>query len=93
MEHIMDYTNYAEYYSILGKKLKDSERTDFGLPDRKAYPMPDKEHVRLAISMFHYAKPSERAELARNIMKYMKKYGMTDMKIDKDSAFGKYYYK
>ena len=23
----------------------------------------------------------------------VKKYGMTDMKIDKDSVFGKYYYK
>lgn len=93
MRHIMDYTNYAEYYTIVSKKLKESERTDFGLPDRKAYPMPDEEHVRLAISMFHYAKPSERSELANNIKKYMKKYGMTDMKIDKDSAFGKYYYK
>ena len=30
----MDYTNYAEYYTVLGKKLKESERTDFGLTDR-----------------------------------------------------------
>lgn len=89
----MQYTNYAEYYTIVGKKLKPEERTDFGLPDKKAYPMPDKEHVRLAISMFHYAKAKDKPELARNIIKYMKKYGMTDMKIDKDSAFGKYYYK
>ena len=35
-------------------KLKASERTDFGLPEKKKYPMPDKAHVLSAIKFFNY---------------------------------------
>lgn len=75
-----------------GKKLSKSERKDFGLPDKKKYPMPDKEHVRKAIQMFNYAKPSDWNKLANNIMKYMDKYKMNNTKISKDTNFGKIYY-
>ena len=93
MDDIITALTSFYLYKINAKKLKKNERTDFGLPDREAYPMPDKEHVRKAIQMFDYAKPSERDELAKNIMKYIKKYHMENMSISKDTNFGKIYYK
>lgn len=53
-------------------ELKDS---DFGLPGRR-FPMPDAEHVRAAESRFHFAPDDEKAELARNILKKAKQFGV-----------------
>ncbi len=71
--------------------LKDS---DFGLPESRKYPMPDKEHVKLAIKFFRYAKPGEKEELAKNINKKIKAFNMQDeIHVGKDNAFNKYYNK
>lgn len=53
-------------------ELKDS---DFGLPGRR-FPMPDAEHVRAAEARFHLAPDSEKTELARNILKKAKEFGV-----------------
>ena len=74
-------------------KLKSSERTDFGIPSKKAYPMPDEAHVRAAIRMFNHCSPEDEAELARNIKKYMKKYNMEDVEVSEKNRFSKYYKK
>ena len=34
--------------------------SDFGIPDKRKYPMPDEEHVRLAIKLFNHCDPDER---------------------------------
>lgn len=72
-------------------KLSADERTDFGLPKKKKYPMPDEEHVRAAIRFFNHCDPEDEAELARNIKKYMKKYNMKDVKVGDGNRFKKYY--
>lgn len=76
---------------ITEAKLKSSERTDFGLPEKKKYPMPDADHVRAAIRMFNHCDPEDEAELARNIKKYMKKHGVKDIKVSDSNRFSKYY--
>ena len=53
-------------------QLKDS---DFGLPGRH-FPMPDAEHIRAAESRFHFAPDDEKSELARNILKKAKEFGV-----------------
>jgi len=53
-------------------ELKDS---DFGLPGRH-FPMPDAEHVRAAESRFHFASDEDKPELARNILKKAKEFGV-----------------
>lgn len=73
-------------------KLKASERTNFGLPSKKKYPMTDPQHVRQAIRMFNHCDPEDEAELARNIKKYMKKYGIEDVEVSEKNRFSKYYH-
>lgn len=68
-------------------QLKALDDSDFGLPGQRRYPMPDKQHVRSAIQFFKYAKPEERKELAANINKKAKQYGM---KINVKGEFSKY---
>lgn len=69
------------------KALKDS---DFGLPDKKKYPMPDESHVRSAIRFFNHVSSEDEAELARNIKKKIKQFGMT-VNVGEENRFSKYY--
>ena len=57
-------------------KLKTRERKEFGIPELKKYPMPDKEHVLAAIRMFNHVDKEHEKELATNIKQKMKKYGI-----------------
>ena len=73
-------------------KLKASERTDFGLPEKKKYPMPDKAHVLSAIKFFNYVSPEDEKTLARNINKKIKEYNMRDeVNVGEKNRFSKYY--
>jgi GNAT superfamily N-acetyltransferase/biotin carboxyl carrier protein len=73
-------------------KLKASERTDFGLPEDKKYPMPDKAHVLSAIKFFNYVDPSKEKTLARNINKKIKEYNMRDeVNVGEKNRFSKYF--
>lgn len=56
------------------KELPDGE---FGLPGRREYPMPDAAHVRAAEAYFRYCPEDLRPELARNILKFAARYGVT----------------
>ncbi|MCD8185839.1 MAG: hypothetical protein LUD68_05095 [Rikenellaceae bacterium] len=54
-------------------RLKDS---DFGIPDKREFPMPDAAHVRAAEAYFRYADEKEKPELARRIMEKGKRFGV-----------------
>ena len=61
--------------------LNTEERRDlptsvFGLPERREYPMPDAAHVRAAEAYFRYCPEDLRPELARNILKFAREYGV-----------------
>ena len=68
--------------SLDRSKVKEE---DFGIPELKKYPMPDKKHVILAIRMFnHVDKPHEK-QLAKAIIKKMHEYHIQpDMVGDKN---------
>ena len=55
------------------KELNDS---DLGLPEERKYPMPDATHVRAAESYFRYATDQQKPELARNILRNAKEFGV-----------------
>lgn len=62
-------------------KLNTEERrelpsSEFGLPERREYPMPDAVHVRAAEAYFRYCPEDLRHELAQNILKFADKYGV-----------------
>ena len=76
------------------EKLSSKERTDFGLPEKKKYPMPDKEHVLAAIRMFNYVDKSDEATLAKNINKRIQQFGMEDeINVGSGNRFSKYFTK
>ena len=61
--------------------LNTEERRDlpdnvFGLPERREYPMPDAAHVRAAEAYFRYCPEDLRPELARNILRFARMYGV-----------------
>ena len=69
------------------KNIKDS---DYGIPSKRKYPMPDESHVRSAIQMFNHVDSADEAELARNIKKKIKQYGMS-VDVGEKNRFSKYY--
>ena len=68
------------------KNLPDDQ---FGLPNEKGYPMPDEAHVRSAIAYFHSCPQNKRKELASNINRIAKSYGMK-IKLKPHSPFKPY---
>lgn len=69
------------------RALKDS---DFGLPKTREWPLNDETHVRSAITNFHWCPKDKQRELARNILKAMRKYGMKDVRITEGNPFAQY---
>ena len=69
-------------------KLDDSE---FGIPSLRKYPIHDKAHVSAAIQRFNYVDTKHEKELARNIIKAMKKFGMmNEVEVSDKNRFKKY---
>lgn len=69
------------------RALKDS---DFGLPETRQWPLNDENHVRSAITNFHWCPQEKQKELAKNILKAMRKYCMTDVQVSEGNPFAKY---
>lgn len=68
------------------------KESDYGLPDKKKYPMPDAKHVRSAIKFFNYVDKEDEAILARNINKKIKKFGIKDqIHVGPNNRFSKYW--
>ena len=85
----------ASYQYMVEGKLSAKDRknikdADYGIPSKRKYPMPDESHVRSAIQMFNHVDSADEAELARNIKKKIKQYGMS-VDVGKENRFSKYY--
>lgn len=88
--------NIRAIRKIFTEGLSYSERqrllpSQFGIPNKRKYPIHDEEHVRLAIKMFNSCDADEEEELANNIIKQIKKFGMTDIKVSAANRFRKFY--
>ena len=72
--------------------MKRSELPDevFGVPEERKYPMPDKRHTLSAIKLFGHVEPKYEEELAKNIIKNMKKYNIPESAVGKDNKLRKY---
>ena len=69
-------------------KLDDSE---FGIPSLRKYPIHDKAHVSAAIQRFNHVDAKHEKELASNIIKAMKKFGMmNEVEVSDKNRFKKY---
>lgn len=65
--------------------------SDFAIPEKRKYPIHDEYHVRAAVRMFNNCDPADEEELAAAIIKRMKKFGITDIKVSASNRFRKYY--
>lgn len=89
MEFSPDDFDADTYVSESKTPYKES---DYGLPDKKKYPMPDAKHVRSAIKFFNYVDKEDEAILARNINKKIKKFGIKDqIHVGPNNRFSKYW--
>ena len=72
--------------------MKRSELPDevFGIPEERKYPMPDKRHTLSAIKLFGHVEPKYEEELAKNIIKNIKKYNIPESAVGKDNKLRKY---
>ena len=55
------------------KEIPDYE---FGLPERREYPMPDAAHVRAAEAYFRYCPEELKPRLAKAILRFAAQYGV-----------------
>lgn len=83
---------YQGLYEMTAKERNRLDDSEFGLPSKRKYPLDSEAHVRSAIRFFNYVDKEDEVELAGNIKKAMKKYGITDITIGKKNRFYKYYY-
>ena len=87
--------NEEDYF--LEEKLSSEDRNNlkektFGLPKQRKYPLNDKRHVSSAITYFNKCDKKDEAELARNIIKAIKKFNMHP-EVSESNRFSKYYKK
>ena len=82
-----DYDSFLAHAEITKEDMK------YGLPEKKAYPMPDRDHVMSAIKFFNYVSPKDEEKLAKAILARMEEYGISEVNVGPDNRFGKYYEK
>jgi ribosomal protein S18 acetylase RimI-like enzyme len=67
-------------------KLDDS---DFGLPDKRMYPLHDKAHVESAVRLFGHCPKEDKPRLARRILEKAREYGMDSSGWDEVNKWAK----
>ena len=80
--------------SLQENKLSSDTRNslsgkDFGIPDKRKYPLTDAKHVKSAIKFFNYVDEEDEAELARNIKRKAKEFGVP-IRCGKQNRLSKY---
>ena len=97
-DDLLDFLGYSTVSEALvlneavlsSKERKDLPSTAFGLPDKRKFPLNDYDHVIMAIKFFNRCDKKDQEELAKNIVKAMKKYKVTYDKIGKNNKLRNY---
>lgn len=87
-ETVQAFINEAKLSSKDRNSLNDDS---FGIPETRSYPLNDEEHVRQAVKMFNHCPKEHEKTLARNIIKKLKAYNITDIEVSDNNNFSKYY--
>ena len=58
------------------EERRELSSSDFGIPEERAFPMPDAAHVRAAEAYFRYAPDDRKAALARRILARAREMGV-----------------
>lgn len=82
-----DYITMEAISKTDRSKLKDS---DFGLPEKRKYPIINEDTVKNSIKYFRFCPAEDQPELAKNLLKAIEKFKI-EVRITKDNPFLKYY--
>lgn len=63
----------------------------YGLPDKKKYPLPDRDHVLSAIRFFNYVEPQDEERLANAILRRIRELGITGINVGEVNRFKQYW--
>ena len=77
--------------SISSEERNNLKDSDFGIPDKRKYPLHDESHVKSAIRMFNYVDKSDEEQLASKINSAIKKFNIDDIKVGANNRFIKYF--
>lgn len=73
-----------------GKKRSELPDSVFGIPQERKYPMPDEKHTRSAIKLFNHVDPKYEEQLAKAVIKNMKKYRIDGSVVGPNNRLRKY---
>lgn len=72
----MSYWDLFQESKLSSSKRDNLKDSDFGIPEKRAYPLHDKAHIEAAVRMFPHADAKDKKELARRILMKAHKLGM-----------------
>ena len=75
---------------LISKERNSLDDSVFGIPSQRRYPLNDKAHVLAAIRMFNHVDSAHEAELARNIKRKMKEYGISPDQVGEKNRLKQY---
>ena len=73
-----------------GKKRSELPDSVFGIPQERKYPMPDEKHTRSAIKLFNHVEPKYEEQLAKAVIKNMRKYNIDGSVVGPNNRLRKY---
>ena len=59
------------------EERRELDNSEFGLPQERAYPMPDAAHVRAAEAYFRFCPEDKKTQLAKAILAKAAQFGVT----------------
>ena len=91
---VEDRGEYIFEQTLTANQRNNLPDSDFGLPNQRRYPMPDESHVLAAIRFFNKVEKEYEEELAKNILKKIKKFNMAaKIKVGDNNRFKPYWEK
>lgn len=88
MGEIISRALEADLTAAERRALDDS---DFAFPEERKWPLHDEAHVKSAIENFHWCPKDRQRELAKAILRAIRKFGMTEVRVSEANPFLKYY--
>ena len=76
VHNMTQYDLYQSLYEMSAAERNSLEDSDFGLPEKRKYPLDSIAHIKSAIKFFNYVDKEDEKELADNINKAVKKYNL-----------------
>ena len=73
-----------------GKKRSELPDSVFGIPQERKYPMQDEKHTRSAIKLFNHVEPKYEEQLAKAVIKNMRKYNIDGSVVGPNNRLRKY---